>query len=54
MPSADGVKQIYFQGPDGYWIEVNNGYTAPTPVQDIKNELWQLEVEYWKYVKTKT
>jgi len=23
---ADGVKQIYFQDPDGYWIEVNNGY----------------------------
>jgi catechol 2,3-dioxygenase-like lactoylglutathione lyase family enzyme len=25
---ADGVKQIYFKDPDGYWIEVNNGYTA--------------------------
>ncbi len=21
---ADGVKQIFFQDPDGYWIEVNN------------------------------
>lgn len=21
---ADGVKQLYFQDPDGYWIEVNN------------------------------
>lgn len=21
---TDGVKQIYFQDPDGYWIEVNN------------------------------
>ena len=21
----DGVKQIYFQDPDGYWIEVNDG-----------------------------
>lgn len=21
---ADGVKQIYFQDPDGYWIEVND------------------------------
>ena len=21
---ADGVKQIYFKDPDGYWIEVNN------------------------------
>jgi lactoylglutathione lyase len=20
----DGVKQIYFQDPDGYWIEVND------------------------------
>ena len=23
----DGIKQVYFQDPDGYWIEVNNdGY----------------------------
>jgi lactoylglutathione lyase len=21
----DGVKQIYFQDPDGYWVEVNDG-----------------------------
>ena len=21
---ADGVKQIYFKDPDGYWIEINN------------------------------
>jgi lactoylglutathione lyase len=21
---ADGVKQIFFQDPDGYWIEVNS------------------------------
>ena len=21
----DGVKQVYFQDPDGYWIEVNDG-----------------------------
>ena len=20
----DGVKQVYFQDPDGYWIEVND------------------------------
>ena len=23
---ADGVKQIYLQDIDGYWIEINNGY----------------------------
>ena len=23
---VDGVKQIYFTDPDGYWIEVNNDY----------------------------
>ena len=23
---ADGVKQIYFQDPDGYWIEVNDDH----------------------------
>jgi len=22
---ADGIKQIFFQDPDGYWIEVNSG-----------------------------
>ena len=21
----DGIAQVYFQDPDGYWIEVNNG-----------------------------
>lgn len=21
---ADGIQQVYFQDPDGYWIEVNN------------------------------
>src|ERR1700704_2152389 len=24
-PRPDGVRQIYFQDPDGYWIEVNDG-----------------------------
>ena len=48
---ADGVKQIYFKDPDGYWIEVNNGYAAPPSVEQTKNELWQLEENYWKYVK---
>ena len=23
---VDGVKQIYFQDPDGYWVEVNDDY----------------------------
>lgn len=23
---VDGVKQIYFTDPDGYWIEINNDY----------------------------
>ena len=23
---VDGVKQIYFQDPDGYWIEINDDY----------------------------
>lgn len=46
---ADGVKQIYMQDPDGYWIEVNNGYSA-TPVEQIQNEVWQMEENYWKYV----
>jgi lactoylglutathione lyase len=27
---VDGVKQIYFQDPDGHWIEINNDYkTTP-------------------------
>ncbi len=50
---ADGIKQIYFQDPDGYWVEVNSvGETSPD-VQQTKNEVWQLEEAYWKYVKEK-
>lgn len=49
---ADGVKQIYFQDPDGYWIEVND-VSAIASAEQIKNEVWQLEENYWKYVKEK-
>lgn len=49
---ADGIKQIYLQDPDGYWIEVNNGYAA-TPAQQIQNDIWQLEENYWSYVKSR-
>lgn len=49
---ADGVKQIYLQDPDGYWIEVNDA-GATISVDQIKNEIWQLEENYWKYVKEK-
>jgi lactoylglutathione lyase len=23
---VDGIKQIWFKDPDGYWIEINNDY----------------------------
>jgi lactoylglutathione lyase len=49
---ADGVKQIYLQDPDGYWIEVNDA-SAAISVDQIKNDIWQLEEKYWKYVKEK-
>ncbi len=49
---ADGVKQIYLQDPDGYWIEIND-VGAKTSAQQIKDEIWQLEENYWKYVKEK-
>lgn len=49
---ADGVKQIYLQDPDGYWIEVND-VGAAISVDQIKNDIWQLEENYWKYVKEK-
>ncbi|SCY06953.1 Catechol 2,3-dioxygenase [Nonlabens sp. Hel1_33_55] len=26
----DGIKQVYFQDPDGYWIEVNDDITIRT------------------------
>ena len=26
---ADGIKQVFFQDPDGYWIEVNSVASAP-------------------------
>ena len=50
---ADGIKQIYFKDPDNYWIEINNGYAAVPSGEQIKNEVWQLEENYWKYVKEK-
>ncbi len=28
---ADGVRQVYLQDPDGYWIEINNSEQATTP-----------------------
>ncbi|MGK2864958.1 MAG: VOC family protein [Chitinophagaceae bacterium] len=48
---ADGIKQIFFRDPDGYWIEVNS--LNDVSEEQIKNEIWQLEENYWKYVKTK-
>ena len=50
---ADGVKQIYFQDPDGYWIEVNNGYVATMADARLKDHIWQLEKDYWVYVKNR-
>jgi ketosteroid isomerase-like protein/catechol 2,3-dioxygenase-like lactoylglutathione lyase family enzyme len=50
---ADGIKQIFFQDPDGYWIEINSVGEESVPVEQIKNEIWQLEKNYWKYVKAK-
>jgi catechol 2,3-dioxygenase-like lactoylglutathione lyase family enzyme len=49
---ADGVKQIYLQDPDGYWIEIND-VGAVTSVKQTQNEVWQMEENYWKYVKEK-
>ena len=50
---ADGVKQIYLQDPDGYWIEVNDAVASPAAMQETRNDIWQLEENYWKYVKAK-
>jgi lactoylglutathione lyase len=50
---ADGIKQIYFQDPDGYWIEVNSVGDNHASLQQIKDEIWHLEENYWKYVKEK-
>lgn len=33
---ADGIKQIFFQDPDGYWIEVNSVNDTPTSVEQKK------------------
>ena len=49
---ADGIKQVYFKDPDGYWIEINNSYAATPSTQQIKDEVWQMEENYWKYVKS--
>ena len=50
---ADGIQQIYFQDPDGYWIEVNSVNDTEASVGQIRNEVWQMEENYWKYVKEK-
>jgi len=34
---VDGVKQIYFQDPDGHWIEVNDETTRRSPRQTGKD-----------------
>jgi catechol 2,3-dioxygenase-like lactoylglutathione lyase family enzyme/ketosteroid isomerase-like protein len=52
-PRADGVLQLYLQDPDGYWLEVNNGYASAAATQQIKDEVWKLEEDYWVYVKNK-
>jgi hypothetical protein len=45
--------QLYLQDPDGYWIEINNGYSAAPDTQALKDEIWKLEEAYWVYVKNK-
>jgi catechol 2,3-dioxygenase-like lactoylglutathione lyase family enzyme/ketosteroid isomerase-like protein len=50
---ADGVKQIYFQDPNGYWIEVNNGYVAVSREMNVQDTIWKMEEDYWVYVKNK-
>lgn len=49
---ADGIKQVYFKDPDGYWIEINNSYATSPSMQQVKDEVWQMEENYWKYVKS--
>ena len=39
----DGVKQIYFQDPDGYWIEVNN-VSAPVLVVRLASASDKMDV----------
>ena len=48
---ADGIKQIFFQDPDGYWLEVNSVGDRLASVQLIQDEVWQRELQYWNYVK---
>lgn len=50
---ADGVKQLYFQDPDGYWIEINNGYAPQGREMNVKDTIWKLEEDYWLYVKNR-
>lgn len=50
---ADGIRQLYFQDPDGYWIEVNSVKEDAPTLQALKNDIWQLEENYWKYVQEK-
>ena len=44
---ADGVKQIYFQDPDGYWIEVNSVEQKKDESEAIKR-LLEKESATWR------
>lgn len=48
---ADGIKQIYFQDPDGYWLEANSVGEIQASVKQIENEVWQREMQCGNYVK---
>jgi catechol 2,3-dioxygenase-like lactoylglutathione lyase family enzyme len=44
---ADGIKQIYFQDPDGYWIEVNSILQVADESHSIKKVL-EKESATWR------
>jgi lactoylglutathione lyase len=44
---ADGIKQIYFQDPDGYWIEINSAGQSSEESDAIK-KLLEKESATWR------
>lgn len=44
---ADGIKQIYFQDPDGYWIEINSA-GQNTEESDAIKKLLEKESATWR------
>ncbi len=55
---ADGIKQVYFQDPDGYWIEANSVPEGQSDMsgdasKSVESQIVEIEKEGWEAWKNK-